>query len=138
MSSFTMTLLGDWVEVELPTDLAEVISILDREVPHFSCEGYGYVLTCGKGTLGVRWDMLVKSVNLRNSERTSSPLGRIELERLDDRTVQLRVPPRSEQRTPEVREFDRDGRLFGSFIYQMLNTLQRRNLIDLPGVLPTV
>ena len=35
-------------------------------------------------------------------------------------------------------KFDWDGKLYGSFIYQMLNTLYDRQLIDLPGRLPQV
>jgi hypothetical protein len=34
-------------------------------------------------------------------------------------------------------KFDREGELYGSFIYQMLNLLYQRKLIELPGVLPT-
>ena len=138
MSSFTMVMLEEGVEVELPTDLSGVIAILDREVPYFSCEGHGYAVTAGKATLGKRWDLMVKSVKFTQRELLPAPLGRIELERLDEGAVQLRFPPRTEQEITQAQESDPDGRQFGSFICQTLNALQRHNLIDLPGILPTV
>ena len=138
MSSFTAVMLEEGVEVELPTDLSGVIAILDREVPYFSCEGHGYAVIPGRGALGKRWDMMVKSIDHANRELPPAPLGRMELERLDSNFVQLRFPPRSEQEVREVDRLDRDGRYYGSFIYQTLNALQRHKLIELPGVLPTV
>ena len=137
MSSFAVVMLEEGVEVELPTDLSAVITILDKEVPYFSCEGYGYSVTAGKATLGKRWDLMVNSVDHANRALAPAPLGRVELEKLDGEFVQLRFPSRTEQEVPEARESDPDGRIFGSFIFQTLNALQRHNLIELPGVLPT-
>ena len=51
--------------------------------------------------------------------------------------MRLRVPPRSEEEPSEASEFDQDGRFFGSFVSQVLNTCQRHELIQLPGDLPT-
>jgi hypothetical protein len=65
-------------------------------------------------------------------------LGRIEVEPLTDQKIHLCVPPRMEQAVPGVDAADWDGRLFGAFVFQLLNSLQARKLIDLPGVLPTV
>ena len=138
MSSFTMMLLGEGVEVELPTDLLGIIGILDKEVPNFTCEEHGFSLMAGKGTLGRRWDLVVKHFAYENREMINPALGRIELEALDQNHVQLRVPPRAEQETPESPDCDPGGRFFGSFVYQTLNALQRHRLINLPGVLPTV
>ena len=138
MSSFTMVLLEEGVEVELPTDLSGIIAILDKEVPYFTCEGHGYSVTAGKGTLGRRWDLVVKHFDHKNREIIPSALGRVELETLDKDHVQLRFPPRAEQEIPQSSEVDPDGRFFGSFVFQTLNVLQRHKLINLPGVLPTV
>jgi hypothetical protein len=138
MSSFAMMMLVDGVEVELPTDLTAVITILDKEVPYFSCEGRGYSVTAGKAVLGKQWDLIVKSFEFGSRDLTPTPLGRIELENLDNETVQLRFPPRSEQEIPESVQEDPEGRIFGSFIYQTLNALQRYQLLELPGVIPTV
>ena len=137
MSSFTMLLLEDGVEVDLPADLSEVLSLLEREVPGFSCEGYSYQLAgVTRAHLGNSWGLLAKLADPATGEVMDVPVGRIELEKVDDRLVKLRVPPRSEEEDPAVSEFDPNGRYFGSLIYQMLNCLHRHQLIDLPGMLP--
>ena len=70
--------------MELPTNLSGIISLLDQEVPKFSCQGHGYRVTSGKGTLGTSWELMVKSVDLSNEEIPLAPVGRIVLEKLDD------------------------------------------------------
>ena len=142
MSSFIMSMLEEGVEVEVSSDLTAIISMLDREVPSFSCNGYSYSVTSGKGILGKRWELMIKSVNYSNGDSTLFTVGRVELEKLDDHFVRFRIPPRfdhespSAQECPRVNEHDPDGRIFGSFVSQTLNTLQRYKLIELPGVLP--
>ena len=142
MSSFIMSMLEEGVEVEVPSDLTAIISILDREVPNFSCNGYSFTVTSGKGTLGKRWELMIKSFNQANGGNTLFPVGRVELEKIDDQFVRFRIPPRfdrestSVQESPAVSDNDPDGRIFGSFVLQTLNKLQRYKLIDLPGVLP--
>ena len=138
MSSFTMVMMEEGVEVELPTDLTGIISILDREVPYYSCHGHGYTVSSGKGTLGKSWELMIKSVNYTNPEIDPFAIGRIELQKIDDQNIQLRIPPRFGQELPHADEFDPAGEIFGSFIFHMLNTLQRYKLLELPGVLPTV
>ena len=136
MSSFIMSMLEEGVEVEVPSDLTAIISILDREVPYFSSNGYCFSVTSGKGTLGKRWELMIKSVNLANGDTTPFPVGRVELEKLDDNLVNFRIPPRLDEESPGVNENDPDGRIFGSFVSQSLNMLQRYELIQLPGLLP--
>ena len=143
MSSFIMSMLEEGVEVEVPSDLTAIISILDREVPYFSSNGYSFSVTSGKGTLGKRWELMIKSANLANGNSTLFPVGKIELEKLDDKFINFKIPPRfdeeshSEQEVRAVNQNDPDGRIFGSFISQTLNMLQRHKLISLPGTLPT-
>ena len=148
MSSFIMSMLEEGVEVEVPSDLTAIISILDCEVPYFSSNGYSFSVTSGKGTLGKRWELMIKSANLAGGDSTLFPVGKIELEKLDDKFVNFKIPPRfdaprfdqeshSEQEVRSVNQNDRDGRIFGSFISQTLNMLQRHKLINLPGELPT-
>ena len=138
MSSFTLGLLEEGVEVEISTDLSKIISILDQEVPHFSCQGHGYSVTTGKATLGKRWDLMVKSINYSNRELPPTLVGRVELEKIEGDRIQFRFPPRAELNMANVTESDPDGRILGSFIFQTLNALQRHRLIKLPGVLPTI
>ena len=136
MSSFTHVLLKEGVEVELPGTLSDVITILDQDVPNFGYQGYGYCLSPAKGCIGNRWDLIVQSINPGGSDLNFSPLLRLEVENADHGMVLFRVPPLSEQQWAGSDEFDSDQRLFGSFVYQVLNSFQRRNLIDLPGPLP--
>ena len=110
MSSFTMVLLEDGMEMELPTDLTNVITILDQEVPHFQFEGHTYKVSAGKATLGTRWDLLVESIDMRSRDQSSFKVGRIELEKLDNRMVQFRIPPRHEQEETRDKDKDRDTR----------------------------
>ena len=138
MSSFAMVLLEEGVDVEFPADLELVIEILDQEIPWFSCDGYGYCLSSAKGILGDRWEVLIKLADPVTREKLPSTVGRIVLEKLDTGMVRLGVPPRSEEEPDESTEFDKNGRFFGSFVSQVLNTCQRYDLIKLPGVLPTV
>ena len=147
MSSFAMVLLEEGVDVEFPADLDKVIGILDQEIPWFSCDGYGYCLTSAKGTIGNRWEVLVKLADQVTRQPLPSVVGRILLERTDSGTMRLRVPPRSDEVTSSEEmskeemsqegENGQEGRFFASFVSQLLNTCQRHDLIQLPGVLPT-
>jgi len=136
MSSFTQVLLEGGVEVELPGKLSDVITILDEDVPQFNYQGYGYRLSPAKGSIGNRWDLIVRAVNPARSDLSFSPVLRLEVESAEDGMVLFRVPPLSEQQSQEADDFDSDRRLFGSFVFQVLNSFQRRNLIELPGPLP--
>ena len=137
MSSFTMVLLEEGVDVELDSDLSSFIKLLDQEVTQFACGERGYSLSAGRGTIGSQWDVMVRSVVPGHDAMAAPPLGRIELIRLDRTRIQFRIPPRAEQATDEVLQADPDGRIYGSFIYQTLNALRRHQLIELPGDLPT-
>jgi len=139
MSSFSMVLLEEGVEMDLPIELSEAVSLLDQVVPGFVCDNHGYQLgTISRATLGVRWDLSVKLVDLATSRVFEEPVGCVELERTKDGNVHFRIPPRTQQDFPGISKFDWDGQFFGAFIYNMLNTLHGRRLIELPGVLPSV
>ena len=137
MSSYAMELLWEGVDVEFSAELENVVGIMDQEIPWFTCDGYGYCLSSAKGTIGIRWEFLIKLANPVTRETLPSTVGRILLERTDSDMVHLRVPPRSEEELSESTEFDQDGRFFGSFVSQVFNTCQRHELIQLPGDLPT-
>jgi len=139
MSSFAMVLLEEGVEMELPTNLKGIISMLDEVVPGFTCENYGYRLgTVNRAQLNSRWDLSVKLVDLTTNVAHEDPVGCVELEKIEDYLVRFKVPPRAQQNFPGMAKFDWNGQFFGSFIYQMLNTLHNRQLIQLPGVLPQI
>jgi hypothetical protein len=136
MSSFTQLLLEDGVEVELPARLSDVIAMLDEDVPGFACQGHGYRLTPAKGQIGSKWDLFIRTLDLSDSEMALTTVGRIEVEKLDQDMVLFRIPPLVEQKTEEVVRTETGFRLFGSFVYQVLNSFQQRELITLPGPLP--
>ena len=139
MSSFSIALLEEGVEMEIPIGLSEALGLLDEVVPTFSCQQYGYqVGTVNRAQLGSSWGLWVKLVNQQTNDVVEYPVGCVELEKIDDNKVNFRVPARAEQDYPGMSEFDGEGQLYGSFIYQMLNLLHERKLIYLPGVLPTV
>ena len=139
MSSFTHVLLEEGVEVELSARLSDVIAMLDEDVPGFSCQGYGYRLSPAKGQIGSRWDLIIRSVNPAGRDSGLAPVGRLEVEKLDQDTVLFRVPPLLKQGFNDVAKGVADpgaGRqMLGSFVYQVLNSFQKRQLIDLPGPL---
>ena len=139
MSSFSMVLMEQGVEMELPIEMSEFITMLDGLVPTFICEKYSYRLgTVNRATLGSNWDLSVKLVHLEPNQVFEEPVGCIELEKLDQSRVNFRIPPRAQQDFPGMSKFDWDGQYFGSFIYQMLNTLHNKELIQLPGLLPQI
>ena len=137
MSSFSLVLVEEGVEVEIPGDLTSVVSLLDEEVPWFSHAGHKYQLTPGRTELGVRWDLSIKLINSVHRDRDRPTVGHIELEAQDPGEVVFRIPPRDRENFAEYSEFDPAGNFLGSFIFQTLNMLQKKELITLPGLLPT-
>ena len=138
MSSFSLVLVEEGVEVEIPGDLMSVVSLLHEEVPWFSHSGHEYQLTPSRTELGVRWDMSIELINSTHRDWPRPTVGRVELEAHDQGEVVIRIPPRDRGNLSEFLECDPAGNFLGSFIFQTLNMLQKRELITLPGVLPTV
>ena len=139
MSAFSMVLLEEGVEMELPTSLSGALGLLGEVVPNFSCFQYGYQLgNVTRAKIGSNWSLWVKLVDLNTNKVFEEPVGCVDLEKINDEKVNFKVPPRAEQDFPGMGKFDSDGQLYGSFIYQMLNTLHERELIKLPGLLPTI
>ena len=138
MSSFSLVLVEEGVAVEVPGDLTSVISLLDEEVPWFSYSGHEFQLTPTRTQLGVRWDLAIKLINSAHRDWPRPSVGRIELECLGNDGVQFSIPSRGQAADDEYFESDPAGQFLGSFIFQTLNMLQRRGLITLPGVLPTM
>lgn len=138
MSSFSMVLLEGGVDVEVAADFGEMTSIFDAEVPHYSCGEFGYNVRPGKGTIGGHWSFLVSVFHYGDPQRTPITLGRMEMEAENKGFVTINIPPRVEQTIPGTDAADWDGKLFGAFVCQLLNTLHERSLIELPGSLPKV
>ena len=137
MSSFSLMLMGEGVEVEIPGGLSDTVSLLDEEVRWFSYKGHEYQLTPTRTELGTRWDLAIRLINSKHREMPCPTVGRVELENLDGNGVVFRIPPRDADAPLETLQADPAGHFLGSFIFQSLNMLHRRKLIQLPGVLPT-
>ena len=137
MSSFSLGLVEEGVEVEIPGDLTSVVSLLEEEVPWFSHSGHEYQLTPSRTELGVRWEMSIKLINSQHRDWERPTVGRIELEAQTPGEVVLRIPPRDREDPSKYLECDPAGNFLGSFIFQTLNMLQKKELITLPGLLPT-
>ncbi len=139
MSSFSMVLLEGGVDVEVAVDFSEVTSILDQEVPRYTCGDFGFTVTPGRGTIGRQWIFMVSAFPLgqpRHQPLTS--LGRMEVDVKSGGSISISIPPRTEQTVPGPDAADWDGKLFGAFVFQLLNSLYDRDLIELPGILPKV
>lgn len=130
---FGSFLLDQGVEMELGADLNEVVAMLDKEVPNFATDGYGFQLSVVKGVLGSEWRLLVKPVEMGSGVTMESPVGIVTISKEEDGSTLLKIPPRAEW---EDDPFDEGGRLFTSFILHVVRAFQRLEWIDLPGPLP--
>jgi hypothetical protein len=133
---FGSFLLDQGVEMELDAELGEVLSALDREVPSFACDGYGFRLNVVKGVLGSQWRLLVTAVEEDSGEALDSPIGLAIVSREDDGSTSFRIPPRSEWSESHPEVSDADGRLFTSFVLQLFEAFHRLGWMELPGPLP--
>ena len=138
MSSFSMVLLEGGVDVEVEVDFADMTSIFDEEVPKYTCGEFGFTVTPGRGEIGGQWIFLVSALSLLEAERELVSLGRMEVEVNRYGNVTICIPPRAEQTVLGPDAADWDGKLFGAFVFQLLNSLYDRGLIELPGILPKV
>ena len=137
MSSFAMFLLEGGVDVEVAVDFAGMPTFLSEECARYSCGEYIYKVNVGKGVLGKHWDLVVNAVHPNMEGQPLFPLGRMEIEPVGDDMSHIKIPPRIEQTILGDDAADWDGRLFSSFVSQLLNSLPSRGLLDLPVVLPT-
>ncbi len=138
MTAFSMVLLEEGIEADLPINLSNMLGLLERVVPGFQHQNFGYQLaSVSRARLGSRWELNVKLVDLRNNRVYEEPVGCVEVQKTGSDTVNFRIPPRAEQDYPGMAELDWDGAYFGSFCYQMLNSLYDRGLMKLPGRLPS-
>ena len=129
-------LLEEGIEIELDADITEVIEFLEKEVPVFDYDGYGYRISSAKGVLGSQWKLLVKTWDKASASELGPTAGFIEVDKLKGGGASFRIPPKDQWWNDESATFDEEGRFFASFIFQILNALQSRGLIDLPGRLP--
>lgn len=135
-SMFGHFLLDQGVEVELPVGMREVIDFLDGEVSGFTCGEYGYNFTSSKATMDTQWELQVKPQVLETSIVVEPAIGSLVVQKLDESITSFKIPPRPQWEIDGEPLSDKAGKLFSSFIFQMLNAFQSRGYIQLPGVLP--
>ena len=134
--SFAHFLVEEGVEMELQAELGDILSALEAEVPNFSYSGHGYKIRPLGGVIGSRWRILVQAQERIAGSPLSPPVGFIEIEKMPGGGIKLRIPPQDEWADAEAKAFDKEGKFFACFIFQILNAFQARGLIELPGKLP--
>ena len=138
MTGFTAFLLEQGIETELPIGLNEALGVLEEVVPTFCHGDHGYLLAAvSRGQLGARWELAVKVVDPANHQPISEqPVGFVNVSRTTQDATDLVIPPRTPQGGIDAGHFDSEGEFFGAFIFQMINALVDRNLMELPGAMP--
>lgn len=138
MTGFTAFLLEQGIETELPISLNEALGVLEEVVPAFCHGTHGYQLAAvSRGQLGARWELAVKVVDPANHQPISDqPVGSVSVSRTTQDTTDLVIPPRTPQGGIDSGHFDSEGEFFGAFIFQIINALVDRNLMELPGAMP--
>jgi len=133
---FGQFLLDQGVELELEADMGEVLDFIDKDMSNFTCGDYGYKVSSGKGIMNSEWKLMVKPLDLDTSMVVDTPVGFLEVKKVDDEATSFKIPPRVQWGQEGEVPTEHETKLFASFIFQTLNAFQNRGFIQLPGVLP--
>lgn len=138
MTGFTAFLLEQGIETQLPISLNETLGLLEETVSTFSHDGHGYLLAAvSRGQLGARWELAVKVTDPATGQPISDePVGFVHAINAGTDATDFVIPPRTPEGGIDLAHFDAEGAFFGAFIFQMINTLTERNLMELPGSMP--
>ena len=138
MTGFTAFLLEQGIETQLPISLNETLGLLEETVPAFSHDGHGYVLAAvSRGQLGARWELAVKVTDPATGQPISDQsVGFVHAINAGPDATDFIIPPRTPDGGIDLDHFDAEGAFFGAFIFQMINALTERNLMELPGSMP--
>ena len=138
MTGFTAFLLEQGIETELPIGLNEALGLLEEVAPTFAHGGHGYLLAAvSRGQLGSRWEIAVQVSDPASGQPISEqPVGYVHVSRVDQDATSLVIPARTPQGGIDTGHFDSEGEYFGAFIFQIINALVERNLMELPGAMP--
>ena len=82
------------------------------------------------------WKLLVRPRDLSSTSLFGPSVGLIEIERLENGGISFKIPPRDEWANSKTKAFDEEGTFYASFIFQVLNALQSKGFVELPGPLP--
>ena len=138
MTGFTAFLLEQGIETELPIELNDTLAMLQETVPAFSHDGHGYMLAAvTRGQLGARWELAVKVTDPSTGQPISDqPVGFVHAVNAGPDATDFIIPPRTPDGGIDLAHFDAEGAYFGAFIFQMVNALVERQLMELPGMMP--
>ncbi len=138
MTGFTAFLLEQGIEARLPISLNETLVLLEETVSTFAHDGHGYLLAAvSRGQLGARWELAVKVTDPATGQPISDqPIGFVHAINAEPDATDFVIPPRTPEGGIDLAHFDAEGAFFGAFIFQMINALTERNLMELPGSMP--
>ena len=138
MTGFTSFLLEQGIETELPISLNEALGLLEEAVPTFAHAGRGYLLAAvSRGQLGSRWELAVKVTDPATGQPVSNQeVGFVHVTKVAPDITELVIPPRTPDGGIDATHFDGEGEYFGAFIFQMINALTERKIMELPGAMP--
>ncbi len=138
MTGFTAFLLEQGIETQLPISLNETLGLLEETVSTFAHDGHGYLLAAvTRGQLGARWELAVKVTDAATGQPISDePVGFVHAINAGPDATDFVIPPRTPEGGIDLAHFDAEGAFFGAFIFQMINALTERNLMELPGSMP--
>ena len=138
MTGFTAFLLEQGIETQLPISLNETLGLLEETVSTFAHDGHGYLLAAvSRGQLGARWELAVKVTDPATGQPISDqPVGFVHAINAGPDATDFVIPPRTPEGGIDLAHFDAEWAFFGAFIFQMINALTERNLMELPGSMP--
>ena len=138
MTGFTSFLLEQGIDTELPISLNETLGLLEEAVPTFAHAGHGYQLAAvTRGQLGSRWELAVKVTDPASNQPVSDQeVGFVHVAKIAPDATALVIPPRTPDGGIDAGHFDGEGEYFGAFIFQIINALVERKLMELPGAMP--
>jgi hypothetical protein len=135
---FGQFLLEQGVEIELPVGIATVLGFLDEEIPKFRHKDYCYDISSCKSDLKTEWQFTVKAQMFEQSEAKMLLVAVLVLEKGDDLTTSVKIPPVMEGSKKQEGPSDNQIELFSSFVFQMLNGFRSKGFSSMPEALPVV
>ena len=129
-------LVEQGIELELDAEIVDVVDFIDKNISTFTCGEHGFKISSGKGVVNAQWKLLVRPRELMNPKVQKDPIGCIMVERMEGSMTRLTIPPREQYGEDGGSPTELESKLFLSFICQILNRLQDRGFIELPGFVP--
>ena len=133
---FRHFLVEQGLEVDVESEIYDLVDFIDDCVSKFEYGEYGFSVSSGRGVIGSEWKLLVRPKLLADPSLKPDPIGFILVQKVDAYTTRLLVPPHRDIQREHGEWSDLDGKLFLNLICQMLNGLQERNYVELPGLIP--